>query len=150
MTEVPIATFTAHDTIVMIARLAAAFGCGIALGFERRRRIEHPAGIRTMALITVGAAVFTLVSIFGFEQDADHARVAAQVVTGVGFLGAGVMFLGRQRVHNLTTAAAIWLAAAVGVAAGAGLLVLAGITTIFVTTLLIVVKPRSRSDGSDE
>ena len=148
----PVVVFNASDELVMLARLGVALACGVVLGLERRRRMYHPAGIRTMALITGGSAVFMLVSQFAFDESSDPGRVAAQVVTGVGFLGAGVMIFSRGRIRNLTTAASIWIAAGVGLAAGAGLFVLAGATTISMAIILYVIRPRptSRLDENDE
>lgn len=142
MDETPILIFEPRDELVMLARLAVAVACGAVLGIERRRRLTHPAGIRTMTLVTAGSAVFMLVSQFGFGEDADPARIAAQVVTGVGFIGAGIMFMNRRRVRNLTTASTIWIAAGIGLAAGSGLFVLAGAATIAATAVLILIRPR--------
>ncbi len=118
----------------MLARVVAAGAVGALVGWERRRAL-HPAGLRTLTLVAVGAAVFTLVSIFGFE-DSDDARVAAQVATGVGFIGAGAIVSSGFAVRGLTTAAAIWSAAALGVAAGAGMYVLAVGGAVLVVAVL--------------
>lgn len=109
----------------MLARVVVAGGAGAILGWERRRH-AHPAGLRTLMLVAVGSAVFALISVFGFEgTSGDPSRVAAQVATGVGFIGAGAIVSSGFRVQGLTTAAAIWAAAALGVAAGVGMYVLA-------------------------
>ncbi len=126
---------------------------GGIIGFERRRA-GRPAGIRTMALVAMGAAAFTVVSIFGFEgeegQLRDPARVAAQVATGVGFIGAGTMIRSGKMVRGLTTAASLWLSAALGVAAGAGMYVFA-IGGAFIALAILAGLPRRvESDELDE
>jgi putative Mg2+ transporter-C (MgtC) family protein len=105
------------------------------IGLEREVRQES-AGLRTHTLVGVGAALFMLISKYGFNDVLepgrvvlDPSRVAAQIVTGVGFLGAGIIFVRRDSVRGLTTAAAIWVTAAVGACAGAGLPILAAVTT---------------------
>jgi putative Mg2+ transporter-C (MgtC) family protein len=117
-----------------VGELALAFGLSAVLGLEREIRLKN-AGLRTQTLVGVGAALFVLLSKYGFSDVLtpgrivlDPSRVAAQIVTGIGFLGAGVIFVNRGSVHGLTTAAVIWLTAAVGAAAGAGLGVLAATT----------------------
>jgi putative Mg2+ transporter-C (MgtC) family protein len=93
--------------------------CGLLVGGERQRR-EKPAGLRTLALVCLGSAVFTMLSFAFTSTTGDSGRVAAQIVTGIGFLGAGVILHGRRIVSGVTTAAIIWVAAAIGMAAGAG------------------------------
>jgi putative Mg2+ transporter-C (MgtC) family protein len=121
-----------------------------AIGLEREIRGKD-AGLRTHTLVGVGAALFMLVSKYGFTDVLekglivlDPSRMAAQVVSGVGFLGAGLIFVRRDSVRGLTTAAGIWVTAAVGSAAGAGLLVLAAMATgiYFVITLILPVLRR--------
>lgn len=102
---------------VLLAVVAVA--CGIILGVERQRR-EKPAGLRTMTLVCLGSAVFTMLSFVFSSSTADSGRVAAQIVTGIGFLGAGVILHGRRTISGVTTAASIWMAAAIGMAVGAG------------------------------
>ncbi|MBE7083784.1 MAG: MgtC/SapB family protein [Clostridiales bacterium] len=92
---------------------------GFAIGFERKLRFKE-AGIRTHTIVCVGACLFTLVSVFGFSS-ADSSRVAAQVVSGIGFIGAGMIFYHKEVVRGLTTAAGIWATAAIGMSVGAGL-----------------------------
>ena len=109
----------------MVLRLVLAAGLGALVGFQREH--EHkPAGLRTHTIVCVGACLFCLVSQFGFEGG-DPGRVAAQVVTGIGFIGAGtILFLSRQHiVVGLTTAATVWAVAAVGLATGAGMYIMA-------------------------
>ncbi|WP_369201637.1 MgtC/SapB family protein [Streptomyces sp. PU-14G] len=114
-----------------IADLALAFVLTSLIGLERRAK-RKSAGLRTHALVGLGAALFMLVSKYGFTDlmDAenvsfDPSRVAAQVVSGVGFLGGGLIFVRRDVVRGLTTAAIVWVSAAVGMACGAGLPLLA-------------------------
>ncbi len=118
-----------------VAELALALALSAAIGLEREMRQKN-AGLRTHTLVGVGAALFMLISKYGFTDVLeprlvvlDPSRVAAQIVTGVGFLGAGLIFVRRDAVRGLTTAASIWVTAAIGAAAGAGLLVLATLTT---------------------
>jgi putative Mg2+ transporter-C (MgtC) family protein len=106
-----------------------------AIGLEREIR-QKSAGLRTHTLVGVGAALFVLISKYGFSDVlepgrvvVDPSRVAAQIVTGIGFLGAGLIFVRRDSVRGLTTAAAVWMTAAIGAAAGAGLPVLAALAT---------------------
>ncbi|MER7074156.1 MgtC/SapB family protein [Terrabacter sp. NPDC000476] len=116
--------------------LTMAFALSATIGLERNRRLKS-AGLRTHTLVGVGSAVFTLVSAHGFAGAAgatalvDPSRIAAQIVSGIGFLGAGVIFVRRGSVSGLTTAASIWLTAAVGMACGAGMPVLALLGTVF-------------------
>ncbi|MGH3295237.1 MAG: MgtC/SapB family protein [Trebonia sp.] len=118
-----------------VAELCLALVLSAAIGLEREVRQKN-AGLRTHTLVGVGAALFMLISKYGFtdvlqlgQVILDPSRVAAQVVTGVGFLGAGLIFVRRDSVRGLTTAASIWVAAAIGSASGAGLPVLAALGT---------------------
>jgi putative Mg2+ transporter-C (MgtC) family protein len=117
------------------SELGLALLLSALIGLEREMR-QKSAGLRTHTLVGVGAALFMLISKYGFNDVLepgrvilDPSRVAAQIVTGVGFLGAGLIFVRRDSVRGLTTAAAIWVTAAVGAASGAGLPVLAAMTT---------------------
>jgi len=125
----------------MILRLLLAAVLGTAIGYQRKRA-GKPVGIRTYVLITLGAALFTVVSIFGFSGVADPSRVAAGVVIGIGFIGAGVIFRGPQagEVTGLTTAASMWAAAAVGLAAGAGLYLISAVATLLIVVSLLLSK----------
>jgi len=93
--------------------------CGGWVGIERQRK-EKPAGIRTMALIALGSATFTMIGFSFSSNTGDSGRVAAQIVTGIGFLGGGVLLRGSTGIRGVTTAATIWLVAAMGMAIGAG------------------------------
>jgi len=118
-----------------IGELGLALLLSALIGVEREVR-QKSAGLRTHTLVGVGAALFMLISKYGFNDVlepgriiVDPSRVAAQIVTGVGFLGAGIIFVRRDSVRGLTTAAAIWVTAAIGSCAGAGLPVLAVLAT---------------------
>jgi putative Mg2+ transporter-C (MgtC) family protein len=111
---------------------------GGIIGFQRAKA-EKPAGLRDIILICTGAALFTVVSINGFGID-DQARVAAGIVTGIGFLGAGVIIRRGEGgvVKGLTTATTIWVAAGIGMAAGAGMYIIAPVTTLLVLVVLLI------------
>lgn len=123
----------------MLRILCATF-MGLCIGYERHNRAKE-AGIRTHALVALGACIFMLISKFGFYDKGgagDPARIAAQVVSGVGFLGAGIIFVRNDMIQGLTTAAGIWTTSAIGMCFGAGLYMLgfvAGIT-MFVVQLV--------------
>ena len=111
-----------------LVRLAMACGLGAAIGMEREIR-DREAGIRTHLLVSLGSALFTIVSAYGFHEflasgdniiRADPTRIAAQIVTGIGFLGAGAIIRDGLSVRGLTTAATLWVVAAIGMACGAG------------------------------
>ena len=97
----------------------AAVGCGAIVGTERERQ-DKPAGLRTLILVCLGSTVFTMVSYAFTSTTGDSGRVAAQIVTGVGFLGAGAILHSRTTVSGMTTAAAIWIMAAIGITVGVG------------------------------
>ena len=121
--------------------LAVALGAGI--GFQRERA-GKAAGVRTHILVSAGAALFTLASIYGFGGVVDISRVAAGVVVGIGFIGAGVILRGQREkeVAGLTTAATIWLTAAIGLAAGAGMYLVSVIATAIAVGILLLPKVR--------
>jgi putative Mg2+ transporter-C (MgtC) family protein len=127
----------------LIRRLITAALLGAALGFERELR-QKDAGLRTNILIAVGAALFTLMSIEIAGPFGDPGRIAAQIVTGIGFLGAGAIMRTDSGIHGLTTAATVWVNAAVGVAAGGGKYHLAFIATGITLTALLVLEPIER------
>jgi len=119
------------DQLAILGRLAFAVILGGLIGLERELR-GYPAGIRTMALITMGAMLFTDVSqILGGDD-----RVAAGIVTGIGFLGAGVIFREQFTVRGITTAATIWASAAIGMAIGRELYLVAGLGTVLIFIVL--------------
>ncbi len=127
--------------VEMLLRLFLAAALGAAVGFERERH-GKAAGLRDHILITVGAALFTVASIFGFGVGFDPSRVAAGVVAGVGFIGAGVIFRGGEGVAGITTAASIWVAAAIGLAVGAGLYLISTAATGITVGVLLIPKTR--------
>ena len=115
----------ALDAADAFLRIGAAGGCGALIGLERESR-NQLAGMRTHALVAAGAAVFTLAGAYGFSDlprgpNVDPMRVAAQIASGIGFIGAGAIIRDRGSVRGVTTAAALWTSAALGLAAGAGL-----------------------------
>ena len=125
------------NEIEIALRLVLAAVLGGIIGFQRERTGKE-AGIRTHILICAGAALITIVSIYGFPGS-DPSRVAAGIVTGIGFLGAGVI-LHRSggEVAGLTTAATIWAVAAIGLAAGAGLYVISVVATVLTLAVLFI------------
>ena len=110
-----------HEELELLLRMVLACFMGYVIGYERMNR-EKSAGMRTHAIVCLGAALIMIVSKYGFEDipDFDASRVAAQIVSGVGFLGAGIIFVKNNTVSGLTTAAGIWTTAGVGMAIGAG------------------------------
>ena len=133
-------------------RICLAAGLGAAVGLEREIR-EHEAGLRTHMLVAVGSALFTLVSAYGFGEffaqsgpvvPVDPTRIAAQIVTGIGFLGAGAIIRQGMNVRGLTTAATLWAVAAIGLACGAGYYAGAVATTVVVLIALWPVKILAR------
>jgi len=124
----------------MVLRLLLATALGAIIGYQRERA-GKPAGLRTHILICVGPAIFTVTSIYGFGA-ADTARVAAGVVAGIGFLGAGAIIRGGEGiVAGLTTAATIWAVAGIGLAAGAGLYLVSAVTAVIILIVLFLPRP---------
>jgi putative Mg2+ transporter-C (MgtC) family protein len=131
----------------ILERLLVAAVLGSLIGFERERLL-WAAGIRTHMLVCVGACLFMIVSAYGFADSLsaqhvvlDPSRVAAQVVSGIGFLGAGAILARGEVVKGLTTAASIWTVAAIGLAAGGGLYFAAVVSTAVIVVILAGVKP---------
>jgi putative Mg2+ transporter-C (MgtC) family protein len=143
----------------LLWRLGLALALSSVIGIEREIR-QKSAGLRTYALVGTGSALFMLVSTYGFadvlgqHSTLDPSRVAAQIVSGIGFIGGGVIFVRRDAVRGLTTAAGVWATAAVGMAAGGDLPVLAAVTTaiyLIVSSaypMLERILPRSRFSAS--
>ncbi|MEO8835380.1 MAG: MgtC/SapB family protein [Caldimonas sp.] len=135
----------------IVVRLAGAALLGAVVGLERERH-EWAAGLRTHMLVCVGSALVMLVSMYGFAEvqsdphiSFDPSRVAAQVVSGIGFLGAGtILFLRQEVIRGLTTAASLWTITAVGIAVGGGLYVAAVATTAIALIILALVRPLER------
>jgi len=131
-------------TYIDIIKITIAFALGALLGIEREYR-NKPAGFRTMILITVGATLFTILSNY---IPINNDRIAANIITGIGFIGAGVIFKEGLKVSGMTTAATIWMAAAVGMAVGYGAFYLAtGVTLLILFTLILLMKLEAFFDG---
>lgn len=137
-----------------LGELGLAFALSAAIGLERELR-QKSAGLRTHTLVGFGAALIMLVSKYGFtdvlgaQVVLDPSRVAAQIVSGIGFIGGGLIFVRRDAVRGLTTAAAVWLTAAIGMAAGAGLPVLAIVATAGYLLVILCFAPlAARLPGS--
>lgn len=127
-------------------RLLAALFAGLLIGIEREWQ-KKPAGIRTNTLVSIGAALFVLLSYQIAEKQGnitDVTRIIGQVVTGIGFLGAGIIFKQGTDVYGLTTAATIWCSSAVGCLAGAGLFVESGMGVIAVVSVNLLLIPMNR------
>ncbi|AQH01842.1 methyltransferase [Burkholderia sp. KK1] len=136
--------------VELVSRLVMAAALGSVIGFERER-LAWAAGLRTHMLVWVGSALFMIVSAFGFADalTADHvvldpSRVAAQVVSGIGFLGAGSILLRGEIVRGLTTAASLWSVAAIGLAVGGGLYTASIAATAIILVILAGIKPLER------
>ena len=114
------------EEILYLLNILLAVVLGFAIGYERKLRYKE-AGIRTHTIVCVGSALIMVVSKYGFSdiQEYDASRVAAQIVSGIGFLGAGIIIYRKHEIHGLTTAAGVWATAGVGMAAGAGMYVVA-------------------------
>jgi len=133
-----------HDQLDIVVRLLAALLIGAVIGAEREYR-GHSAGIRTMGMVSLGSCLFTAAGFFLLAgHTTDPTRIAAQVVTGVGFLGAGAIFRSGSDVRGLTTAATVWVVAALGMASGFGLFILAGVGTLVVLAGLVLIRPVER------
>ncbi|MBZ0100179.1 MAG: MgtC/SapB family protein [Taibaiella sp.] len=130
--------FTEDVQKVLIAALL-----GMVIGLEREWS-GKPAGLRTLILVCTGSALFTIVSYNIAELDntgeTDISRIASNIVTGIGFIGAGIIFKGKNNVHGLTTAATVWIAAAIGMAVGTGDYMLAVVATVAVWLILVVLQ----------
>ena len=131
----------------LFERLLASIICGAVIGLEREWARKQ-AGMRTMILICLGSALYMTVSQLAATtagQPFDVTRIAAQVVTGVGFIGAGAIIVARGQIHGLTTAATIWTVAAIGLIMGAGFTMFGLAVTALVLLILILIKPLERS-----
>ncbi len=120
--------------LYFLGQLVLAVFLGAILGWQRVSR-GKPAGPRTYALVTAGAALFTILSVSAFSLS-DPSRVASQIVVGIGFLGAGIIFKKDNHTEGLTTAAGLWITAAIGMAVGVHYYLLAGGTTLIIFILL--------------
>jgi putative Mg2+ transporter-C (MgtC) family protein len=128
--------FIAPEQGIIIFKILLSAILGFGIGWNRR---SNEAGIRTFTLITLGATIFTIISIMGFPENAetaDQSRVVAQIVTGIGFIGVGVIWKTKNHLKGLTTAATIWVAAGVGIAVGVGMFTLAVLGQVLVIMIL--------------
>lgn len=122
--------------VELALRLIAGLGLGAIIGFERELH-RQPAGFRTHSLVSLGAALFAIISGYGYGGAAiDPTRITAQIVSGIGFIGAGTILQYRGHIRGLTTAASLWSVAAIGTATGTGLYVLAVLGTILILVVL--------------
>jgi putative Mg2+ transporter-C (MgtC) family protein len=124
--------------VEFLIRLCISVALGGLIGFEREKKIK-PAGLRTNMLVCLGSCLFTIVSVTGFSVD--PARVAAGIVTGIGFLGAGSIIATGGQIVGLTTAATLWVVAGIGLVIGIGEYVIAIVSTVLVYFILSVKKP---------
>lgn len=123
----------------LLLRIITACICGVIIGYERMNRNKE-AGVRTHGIVALSASLIMIVSKYGFEDipNYDAARVAAQVVSGIGFIGAGIIFIRNKMVSGLTTAAGIWATAGIGLAIGSGLYYIGIIATFLIVILQVV------------
>ncbi|MBO4982694.1 MAG: MgtC/SapB family protein [Clostridia bacterium] len=125
--------FSIND-LLLLANIALAGFLGFLIGLERKLRMKE-AGIRTHTIVSIGASLIMVISMYGFGDNADSARLAAQIVSGVGFLGAGIIVYRQHEVKGLTTAAGIWATAGIGMACGASMYLIAlGATAIIIVS----------------
>lgn len=128
-----------------LLRIVVAAVCGFAIGYERKNRGKG-AGIRTHMIVGIASALMMIVSKYGFadmmdypgSRGADGSRIAAQVISGVGFLGAGMIYVQRQAVKGLTTAAGIWATSGVGLAIGAGMYFIGIASSVFIIVMQVI------------
>ena len=127
----------------LIFQIALSATIGLILGVEREYA-GKPAGMRTYSLVAMGATIFTIISKFGFSDvagaDFDPSRVAAHIVTGIGFLGAGVIIFRGVKVEGLTTAAGLWVAAAIGMAIGAAMYEVAIVSAVIAFLVIVFLR----------
>ncbi|MGA1226611.1 MAG: MgtC/SapB family protein [Tamlana sp.] len=130
------------EILDFVLRLGVALLAGLVIGFERQWH-NKPTGLKTNMLVATGSAIFVLVSIMIHAEDSstDVTRIIAQVVTGIGFLGAGVIFREGTSVHGLTSAATVWCSAAIGCVAATGYFIETLICTVFVIIVNSVIEP---------
>lgn len=129
-------------------RILLAAGIGATIGYERKNRLKE-AGVRTHLIVCLGSALIMVVSKYGFMDIAntagyrvDPARIAAQIVSGIGFLGTGMIFIRKQSVSGLTTAAGVWATAGVGMAIGAGMYILGAVSAVVLIALQVLLRKR--------
>lgn len=149
-----------NNEVQMVVRLVMAMILGGLIGLERERG-DRPAGLRTHTLVCVGSALFTLVSIFGFGDTSpvhspvddmgvrrDSARIAAQVVSGIGFLGAGTIIRDGISIKGLTTAASLWMVSAIGLAIGSGMYIVSIAGTVIALFILVFLHSWEEGNGT--
>ena len=156
--------FSIMQNVDFIIRILLAAACGFLLGIERSRRFKE-AGVRTHMIVCCAAALMMIISKYGFAdltsadgvlyngtRGADAARIAAQVVSGVSFLGAGMIFLRRDTPQGLTTAAGIWATSGIGMAIGAGMYTIGISATVFIYIAQLILHrvPKIEADKDDE
>jgi len=130
-------TLAAHPVMMGVVLILASMASGTVVGLERESK-DKPAGLRTVSLICVGSTIFTFASMYiGGDQPHDRGRIAAQIVSGIGFLGAGAIIRDRGTIVGLTTGATIWTVAAIGVLIGAGYAVAGFTLSLFVVAMLM-------------
>ena len=122
--------------LIFLLRIAIGGLLGLAIGIERTRR-QKEAGMGTHFTVGLASALFTCIG-YAFDEFSDAARIAAQVVTGIGFLGAGIIFFRRESLHGLTTAAIIWCTAAIGMCCGTGMYILATVCALLVIIVQLI------------
>ncbi len=139
--------------LMIFVRLIAAIIFGFGLGLERELTNKY-AGLRTHILVCLGSCVFTILSIYAFPMAVDQshpqaygdpARIAAQILTGIGFIGGGTVLRHGSSVYGLTTAATLWVAASIGMACGAGMLEIGFFTTLFSVGVLVIIRSFERN-----
>jgi len=136
--------FNIGFNLLVLTRLTAALVFGFGLGLERELTNKY-AGLRTHILVCLGSCVFTILSIYAFPaavpgSHGDPARISAQILTGIGFIGGGTVLRHGSSVFGLTTAATLWVAASIGMACGVGMLDIALVTTLFSVLVLVLIR----------
>lgn len=133
------------DEVIYLLRILLSLGLGFCIGFERKLRFKE-AGIRTHTIVCAGAALIMVVSKYGFSDIAEYdaSRVAAQIVSGIGFIGAGMIIYRKMAIYGLTTAAGVWATAGVGMAVGSGLYIVSVGTTILLIAVQCVMHIKCR------
>jgi putative Mg2+ transporter-C (MgtC) family protein len=132
---IPLLPDPVWQELQLVLRLVLATSLGLLVGYEREQA-RKAAGLRTHGMVSLGSALFAVISLHGFGYLGDPARVAAQVVSGIGFLGAGAILQQRASVQGLTTAASLWATAAIGLAAGVGMVALPVATALLIFLIL--------------
>jgi len=127
----------------MVIQMVIAALMGAVIGYERER-YNRPAGLRTHVLVTIGACVFTMLSMNALPEGADAGRMAAYVIVGIGFIGAGTVIQLKDKIVGLTTAASLWMTAAIGVSVGMGYYLLA-LSTVVLGFIVLCMKSMERS-----